>query len=183
MVNLNIHTVQLQTHRANIHWNQSARKYARWIFVECERTVYQLIGNAQWRIWPPTMESRNQRTQLSTSLYVNSTRTTTIIPGRLLLATVHYQGNDTVRLLSTSVISEHMGLPPTVDQQPRQAQQLSGSGDPYIYLYNIVMKNGMIFTDGSYENGRSSFRGRPSRQPVPHHYQKWIFSPSYGMPI
>lgn len=152
---LQINIDQPRTRYGHILWRDNAPQYAQWLYSERDNRLYQRMSSRQWGIWTPVLETRRHRTRLSASFYTKSLGQIDTIPNLIRLASIRFHGLNRVSLINTSrhVFSNYAsGPPPQVTTRISNYQRAQAA-----FIYNIVMHNGIIYSDGSYANGRSSF--------------------------
>lgn len=140
----------------DIQWEDDAFRSAIWIYSDCNGMLYQrLTSEHSWDVWRPAMENRRNRTRRSASYFVCSQQNVSQISGPMRLASIEYEGTR-VRLLTTSRTVHHQSLPAGNLQGTPMTPARAGNIQE-VFKDNILMHNGIIYSDGSYENGRSSF--------------------------
>lgn len=149
-----INVDRLQTDRQMISWNPKALQYAKWIYCSTTHILYHQEQKCQWSTWRPSQESRHHRTRLSSHIYCRTTQTLIELPMADKLASVRRQGENTVVLISMDGCTSTTTC---TTCETHATFYIPYNRAVTKYQYNIVMHQGMIFTDGSYENGHSAF--------------------------
>jgi hypothetical protein len=134
-----------------IRWTQESLLYARWLFSATEQKLYERKAPQQWIVWRPKPENRRHRTRLSTSTYMVSSQITSQIPSNIGPASIRRVSKTIVTVMSTGTLSTTDGTPISRQSYSTPSRALD------IFRYNITMNNGIIFTDGSYKQGVSTF--------------------------
>lgn len=149
-----INESQMQMEHEVGNWKASASLYAKWIYSSSEHRLFERESSQRWTIWRPAPETRRHRTRLSSSLFVRSSHVVTQLPLVRILASVRPAPHNMVSLGPVGEDIQATGMLDTSNLRPLYR---TFHGPEGIYQYNILMNNGMIYTDGSFANGISTY--------------------------
>jgi hypothetical protein len=148
---LGITDSQLRTTIQFIKWNEESIHHAKWIFSPTEHILYERQDSKQWLVWKPLREYRRHRTRLSASIFKISTQVKSNPLPHMRVVSVRRISRASVSVTAiSSPVHKESG---SDNQRPPRLPQ----GSSKAFQYNIAMNNGIIFTDGSYSQGVSTF--------------------------
>lgn len=119
--------------------------------------THSCVDTTWWAEWKPVKETQQRhRTCISTSLLTRTSQLMMSPPDQTSIANIRKYGKGTVRLMSTSAPQDHASPITTYDNTTISSCPLYNRhlGD---FTHHIVRNNGILFTDGSFNNGISAF--------------------------
>jgi hypothetical protein len=130
-------------------WTQEAIQYARWLYDPIHDVIYERKGSSCWRKWCK-VQGLVRSTRATANTYAGS-EVINLLPDTCTMVSIVRRG--------VNIIRQGLGEQMTSNRQrgtPQMARHHSKSGIHY-FLYHIQLNNGMIISDGSYDNGKMTY--------------------------
>jgi Reverse transcriptase (RNA-dependent DNA polymerase). len=132
-------------------WRHQAVEYCRWGYSLATNKIYEYNDTKQWNIWEPFCDGAWRRTRQTSNLYMKR-GTTRTLPDDVAVVSIN-RHHEYVRPVHIGCMEQ-----PTEIHRQRNPknEKMHTTALHRGFVYNIVMGNGQIFSDGSHMEGKSS---------------------------
>jgi len=144
--------------RGNSEWKAEAIDHSKWTYSASTGNIHQRRDSSQWTIWTRDTSLLRRRTRSAHNLFRSGVSTTQLPTDSIIIGINRVSPNNiSPQFLPNSCQRlrniQHIPLDSTrvTDMSPLADKR------ERLYLYNILMQNGKVFSDGSYSSGRATY--------------------------
>lgn len=140
-----------------VTWKEAALSHARWLYSPRHDSIYQYCGSEKWIRWEPAAMPPSSRptTRSMTTPYAIKCNVH-IRPEDSILISVHQRGIYThIAASSHAVVGEASSTSTPLQQQ--EPDELQGQSRECHFMYNLLLQQGVILTDGSSDKGKATY--------------------------
>lgn len=143
-----------------VRWNNEAILFARWIYSPMQGIIYEKDKTGEWRKWIPIYVNATQQTTRSNAnrFELNGDSITVLPEDSYIISVRAYDTHITFNRPERSPAEISTASTAVTTTQP--TRPLNGEPNSALepqFIYNIMLHNGRIFSDGSYDKGKASY--------------------------
>ena len=139
---------------SQIKWLPYSVKYSRWTFSSSVGMIYERQTCNSWRIWTPMFNRARYSTRSNYRTFIASGDTTSVPTDVTSISIKCVEKHITIisiRNIETQSVGEQNNLGPNILELDARNSHIN------IFLYNIILNNGTIVSDGSYDKGVGAY--------------------------